>query len=66
MFPPPPPPPATTATDAILVPGCVVNVVDPVADVTVHFPNDVGFNAPIIPPLILAIGHLLLFKNSLT
>jgi hypothetical protein len=44
----------------------VVNVVDPVADVTVHFPNDVGFNAPIIPPLDLAIGHLLLFKNSLT
>ena len=43
-----------------------VAVVDPVADVTVHFPNDVGFNAPIIPPLDLAIGHLLLFKNSLT
>jgi hypothetical protein len=44
----------------------VVNVVEPVAIVCVHFPNDVGFNAPIIPPLDLAIGHLLLFKNSLT
>jgi hypothetical protein len=45
----------------------VVNVVDPdVPVVIVSFPNDVGFNAPIIPPLDLAIGHLLLFKNSLT
>jgi hypothetical protein len=44
----------------------VVNGLDDVLDVTVHLPNDVGFNAPIIPPLDLAIGHLLLFKNSLT
>jgi hypothetical protein len=63
---PPPPPPATTAVVTTLVPGCVVTVVDDVAIVCVHFPNDVGFNAPIIPPLDLAIGHLLLFKNSLT
>jgi hypothetical protein len=55
---PPPPPPATTKYCAILVPGCVVNVVDPVVtDVTVHLPNDVGLITPTIPPLGDPISH---------
>jgi hypothetical protein len=54
---PPPAPPATTATDTNLVPGCVVNGLDDVLDVTVHFPNDVGFTTPIIPPLGDPISH---------
>jgi hypothetical protein len=41
----------------------VVNVPDDVLDVTVHFPNDVGFNTPIIPPFGDAIVYTLL-KNS--
>jgi hypothetical protein len=55
--PPPDPPPATTNVSTNLVPGCVVNVVDPVTDVTVHFPNDVGLITPIIPPLGDPISH---------
>jgi hypothetical protein len=54
---PPPPPPATTKNCVTRVPGCVVNVVDPVADVTVHFPNDVGLITPTIPPLGDPISH---------
>jgi hypothetical protein len=50
---PPEPPPATTKTLASLVPGCVVNVDDPVdvVDVTLLVPRDVTFIGPIIPPL---------------
>jgi hypothetical protein len=35
----------------ILVPGCVVNGVDAVLVVRVHFPNEVGLTTPMIPPL---------------
>jgi hypothetical protein len=35
----------------VLVPGCVVNGLDDVLDVTVHFPNEVGLITPMIPPL---------------
>ena len=43
--------PATTKYCATRVPGCVVNGLDDVLDVTVHFPNDVGLTTPMIPPL---------------
>jgi hypothetical protein len=59
---PPDPPPATTKAVTNLVPGCVVNGLDDVLDVTVHFPNDVGFNTPIIPPFGDAISHLPFLK----
>jgi hypothetical protein len=54
---PPAPPPATTSVSTNLVPGCVVNGVDDVLDVTVHLPNDVGLITPIIPPLGDPISH---------
>jgi hypothetical protein len=57
VFKPPPPPPATTKAETILVPGCVVNGLDDVLDVTVHFPNDVGLITPTIPPLGDPISH---------
>jgi hypothetical protein len=53
--PPPPPPPATIAVLTTLVPGCVVNDPEDVLDVTVHFPKEVLFVLPIIPPLDLAM-----------
>ena len=37
-----------------VVPGCVVIVVEDVAIVCVHFPNDVTIFGPIIPPFAIA------------
>jgi hypothetical protein len=48
--PPPPPPPATIAVLITRVPGCAVIHPDDVLVVVVHFPNEVVFVFPSIPP----------------
>ena len=59
--PPPPlpypaqPPPATNRVLAILVFACVQIFPDDVNEVVVHFPKEVKFLLPIIPPLVLGI-----------
>jgi hypothetical protein len=52
---PPPPPPPTTKVSTTLVPGCNETHPVEVLDVTVHFPKEVTFLLPIIPPLVLGI-----------
>jgi hypothetical protein len=64
--PPPPPtsalppldPPATIVACTLLVPGCVVIVVEPVevVSVTLHFPKEASLILPIIPPFDEAEG----------
>jgi hypothetical protein len=51
-----PPPPATIKASTNLVPGCVVIFPEDVLDVTTHFPKEVVFVLPIIPPLDLAMS----------
>jgi hypothetical protein len=49
---PPPPPPATTTALSSVVPDPVVKHPVQVVVVTMHFPKEVLFSFPIMPPLL--------------